>query len=240
MVVMLLSGCAGSAPDFSDRTTGGAAQEAKLADLISQSRATPARSTQLKRIVAPVCATTVPGTPTGWALNRGDWCVIACPQTLAGTEDSRWVSGANERCLARAHSDASVVQVDYQQSDLDLDKQAVFSGLDHAFLANTEWRCQTVRYEIDPDTNLGFWAPGSDSKSGGEIVYRFHSDGRLLSGPDESALALAGGWRIEDGGRVFFNSTQVFAHAVKYSGSQFDDFQQPLLKRECRFIAEAG
>lgn len=211
-------------------------KEEKLAELLAQASAEPERSGNSRRMVAPVCDRSVSATATGWSIDADNWCVIACPQSVPASEDSRWLASNDQRCLARSDEVSSLMQVDFSWKDLSLDQQTLFSEFEQTFFSNTEWHCQSVRYEIDPGTSQGFWSP----QNSGDIVYRFHGDGRLLSGRSVRAMTLAGSWRVANEGHVFFNSNRVFEYAIVYGGNRFDSFQESRLKHVCKFAGEAS
>lgn len=226
---LLLQACAGSPPDYSPRTAA-TAQEASLTQYFDQEQP-PDRSQLIK---APICSTTV-GTPaSGWAIDGGEWCVIACDSESVG--ESRWVDVGGSRCLATPQRQpATLVTVPYTPADLSLDQPAVFSGFSRSFLTDTEWSCKEFKYRVDPESRLGFW----EELNGVSLQYRFHRDGRLVIGKDRGGAKPSGSWEVQRGDQVFFNGRPVFTHAIDYGGGRFDDFITSRTKQVCRFVQEA-
>lgn len=232
---VLLQGCAGSAPDFERRTLGGSNQEARLAAFINEAPVTAAGSARNLKIDVPLCSSTV-GHPTdGWAIDAGNWCVVSCKQ--AGIKDSRWVSGTDgKQCLATPVTGAtSRVKIAFAWSDLALEQQDAFDGLSRSFLNDTEWLCKEFDYLIDPDTNKGFWSELASAA----IIYRFHQNGKLSTGKVSGPMKLGGTWSVNQQEQVFFNSTQVFKHAIDYGGGRFDNFKSATKKQVCRYVRDA-
>ena len=137
--VLVLQGCAGSAPDFERRTLGGANQEAKLAAFIGELTVAESGIEKNLLINVPLCSSVVGHPASGWGIDAGDWCVVSCNQ--AGITDSRWVTGADgKQCLAAPETEAtSRVEVSFSWSDLSLQQQNTFDGLSRSFLSDTEW-----------------------------------------------------------------------------------------------------
>lgn len=234
--ITLIQGCAGSAPDFERRTLGGASQEAKLASLLDPlSTATEVQSGGAMRINVPLCSSTAGHPSGGWAIDAGDWCVVSCKQ--AGNTGARWVDGVDgNRCLAASVTGAtSRVEIDFNWSDLTLDKQSTFDGMSRSFLSDTEWHCNEFNYLIDPATNNGFWS----EIAGGAAIYRFHRNGKLSTGRSLGLMKLGGTWSVNAQDQVFFNSTQVFKNAIDYGGGRFDNFVTTTRKQVCRYVREA-
>ena len=231
----LLCGCAGSAPDFAQRTTDGASQEAKLANLFAQPLASGAPVKRLLKIDVPVCSSTAGEPAGGWSIDAGEWCVVPCDQ--GATTQSRWVTGqSGNRCLATPVSTpATRVTVDFDWSDLSLSEQTLFDGLSRSFLSDTEWKCEAFTYLIDPDTGKGFWSASED----GNRIYRFFRNGRLLTGQSLEKMRVSGSWSVNAEEQVFFNSREVFSHAIDYGGGRFDSFESATAKQVCRYVREA-
>ncbi len=233
---ILLTGCAGSLADYSARTSGGPSLESRLEPIIGTGSDKPELLREARQINAPVCSSTVPGSATGWSIDGGNWCVVACDKGIPRDAESRWLVGADRnRCLTTASGATELTQVELDWSDLNLEGLAVFGGFGRSFLADTQWRCEVFSYQVDPATMNGFWAQRTEDN----IVYRFHADGRLVIGRTLASMKLAGSWRVDAGNQVYFNSKKVFNSAVDYGGGRFDDFQNARLKQVCRFVSEA-
>lgn len=231
---VLISGCAGSAPDYQARTVGGPGQEAKLVGLFD--RLEPVSQNEKSRnIIVPLCSSTVAKPETGWAIDGGDWCVVPCNRPAV---QARWVIGSDgSRCLsASATTTTTQVEVDFNAADLSLQQSGLFKGLSNSFLSDTEWHCKEYDYLIDPDTRLGFW----NELESGRVVYRFHRDGKLLTGRAPGLMNLSGSWRVSADGQVLFNSSEVFKYAIDYGGGRFDNFSSATNKQVCRYVREAG
>jgi len=232
VLLFVVCGCAGTPPDYSQRTPGGPAQERKLASLISDSLSEQQSVTQ--NIVVPVCSDSAGKSSTGWSVDTGEWCVLRCDQPIPESSGDRWIQTIDSRCFVTGNTPGTQTEVAFNWLDLDLDKVPVFDGLSQAFLSNTEWRCVIYNYQVDPGNRRGFWS-ANDSNG---ILYRLHRDGRLLTGVDRRSLKLGGSWSVAAGGQVYFNSTAVFSYAIDYGGGRFDDFQNSRLKQICRFVDE--
>lgn len=233
--LVLISGCAGSAPDFAQRTSGGASQEAKLASFLDQSPVSGSPVQRSLQIDVPLCSSTAGEPVGGWSIDAGDWCVVPCDQ--GATAQSRWVTGeSGSRCLATPVSDsATQVTVDFDWGDLSLAEQTLFDGLSRSFLSDTEWHCDAFTYLIDPDTGKGFWTASEQ----GDRIYRFYRGGRLLTGRTLEQMRLSGSWSVNSEEQVFFNSREVFRHAIDYGGGRFDSFESATTKQVCRYVSEA-
>lgn len=230
---MFACGCAGSAPDYGARTAGGPDQELKLAGLLDQSEGTePMQSSQ--KIVVPVCSSTVGQSETGWAIDGGNWCVVPCNDVVT---EARWsVSKEGSKCFSTPGSGATKqVEVDLMWTDLALDQSSVFNGLSKAFLSDTEWHCKEYSFLIDRNTRQGFW----NELPRNTIIYRFHRDGKLLTGHSLGLMKLSGSWHVNSKKQVYFNSTEVFKYAIDYGGGRFDNFKSATNKQVCRFVREA-
>lgn len=228
--VCMLYGCAGSAPDYSPRTAL-VAQEARLSRFFDQEEA-PERT---QTILVPVCSSTVGTSPTGWTIDGGNWCVVACDK--GGVGENRWVTDANEgRCLASTtRQPTALVSVQFNWADLTLNQPTVFSGFSRSFLNDTEWRCEEYRYRIDPENNTAFWDKVPDA----DLVYRFHRSGKLAIGPTAATAKPSGNWSVRTDDHVYFNQRRVFANAIDYGGGRFDDFITARQKKVCRYVREA-
>ena len=227
---ILLQGCAGSAPDYSPRSAV-VAQEARLEKFFDQQEA-PERT---QAIVVPVCSSTVGTTATGWAIDGGNWCVVACDKDAVG--EDRWIKdNTGNRCLATANRQpTSLVSVQYGQTDLSLNQPALFTGFARSFLSDTEWRCVEYRYRVDPETNKAFW----DKLAEADFVYRFHRSGKLAIGPSAETTRPSGNWSVGADDHVYFNTRRVFTNAIDYGGGRFDDFIAANRKQTCRYVREA-
>ena len=233
--LILIYGCAGSAPDFAQRTRGGASQEAKLATFLDQPPVSGLIVQRSLQIDAPLCSSTAGKPVGGWSIDAGDWCVVSCDQ--GATAQSRWVTGeSGSRCLAAPVSDpATRVTVDFDWSDLSLSELTLFDGLSRSFLSDTEWHCEAFTYLIDPDTGKGFWTASEQDNR----IYRFYRGGRLLTGRTLGQMRLSGSWSVNSEEQVFFNSREVFKHAIDYGGGRFDSFESATTKQVCRYVSEA-
>jgi hypothetical protein len=227
---ILLQGCAGSAPDYSPRTAA-VAQEATLSKFFDQEEA-PERT---QTIVAPVCSSTVGASRTGWTIDGGNWCIVACDKDAVG--EDRWLNdSAGNRCLATAdRQPTSLVSVQYSRSDLSLNQPALFTGFSRSFLSDTEWSCVEYRYRVDPETNKAFW----DRLAEADFVYRFHRSGKLAIGPTAATARPSGNWSVGADDHVYFNTRRVFTNAIDYGGGRFDDFITSDRKQVCRYVREA-
>ena len=129
----------------------------------------------------------------------------------------------------------SRVTVDFDWSDLSLANQTLFDGLSRSFLNDTEWHCEAFTYLIDPDTEKGFWTAAEEDNR----IYRFYRSGRLLIGRSLAQMRLSGSWSVNSEEQVFFNSREVFKHAIDYGGGRFDSFESATSKQVCRYVSEA-
>lgn len=234
LITAVISGCAASSPDFGRRTSGGPGQEAKLAALFEEAKGVP-RSDNTQKISMPFCSSTAGQPSTGLAIDGGNWCVVGCKSS--GNTEPRWVRAENgNRCLAAPNSGATKqVEFDFKWSDLSLEQPALFKGLGRSFLSDTEWHCKEFNYLIDPDNNRGFWNVLRD----GRKIYRFHRDGKLLTGRSLDSMKLSGSWQVNTKKQVFFNSVEVFKHSIDYGGGRFDYFKSATNKEVCRYVREA-
>ena len=233
--LVLVYGCAGSPPDFAQRTSGGVSQEAKLASFLDQPPASTSAIQRSIQIDVPVCSSAAAKPVGGWSIDAGDWCVVPCEQSA--TTESLWVTGeSGSRCLATPVRDTTnLARVDFAWSDLSLAELTLFDGLSQAFLSDTEWHCEVFTYLIDPDTDKGFWT-ASDQ---GNRIYRFFRSGRLLTGQSLAEMRLSGSWSVNSEEQVFFNSREVFKYAIDYGGGRFDSFESATSKQVCRYFSEA-
>ncbi len=230
VTLTLLQACAGSAPDYSPRTAI-VAQEARLSRFFDVAEA-PERT---QTIIVPVCSSTA-GTPlTGWSIDGGNWCVVACDQ--AGIGESRWINDSQgNRCLATTNPQpTTLVKVQYTRSDLSLKQSGLFSGFSRSFLSDTQWSCSEYRFRIDAENNTAFW----DKVADGDFMYRFHRDGKLVIGATERSAKPSGNWSVRDDDQVYFNQRRVFETAIDYGGGRFDDFISSDTKQVCKFVREA-
>ena len=230
VTLALLQGCAGSAPDYTPRTAV-VAQEAKLSRFFDVEES-PERT---QTIIAPVCSSTVGAPASGWSIDGGNWCVVACDQ--AGVGEDRWINDAQgNRCLATANPQpTTLVSVEFTWSDLSMKQPTLFSGFSRSFLSDTQWSCSEFRYRVDPENNKAFW----DKVADGDFVYRFHRSGKLVIGATESNAKPSGNWTVREGDQVYFNQRRVFATAIDYGGGRFDDFISPNTKQVCKYVSEA-
>lgn len=230
---ILAYGCAGSAPDYQARTVGGPGQELKLVGLLDHSEG-PLPGENSQKIVVPVCSSTVGQSDTGWAIDGGNWCVVPCSDPVS---EARWsVSKEGSKCFSTPESGATnQVEVDLTWTDLALGQSGVFNGLSRSFLSDTEWHCKEYSFLIDRDNRQGFW----NELPRNTIIYRFHRDGKLLTGRSLSLMKLSGSWQVNSQKQVYFNSTEVFKNAIDYGGGRFDNFKTATNKQVCRFVREA-
>jgi len=99
----------------------------------------------------------------------------------------------------------------------------------------TEWACVGQEYQIDPDSQKGFWA---DLGTADTLV--FYDDGALMTASTGQPLIVAGDWRGKQGTGVVVNDRDVFKFAVNYGGGRFDEFKSATRKRVCRFVDNPG
>ena len=230
-IAVFLSGCAGTPADFSQRTPAATARQDQLAGWLSQDVA----AGSVNRILAPVCSSTVGHPPQGWAIDGGNWCVVSCPVKPADNRLNRWLKTHDGlRCFATDGKSTTLVETEFESVQWRLDQQQLFKGFDRSFVSDTEWTCLQQEYQIDPDSQEGFWV---DLGAGDRYI--FYDDGTLMIAAPGSPLQFAGDWRGSRGG-VAINDRDVFSHAVNYGGGRFDEFKSPTLKQVCRFKDNPG
>ena len=228
LLTLALGACAGSAPDFSNRTQNAVSRQSSLTQWLEADSTSDA----LTRVVAPVCSTTVGHPAQGWAIDAGSWCVVPCPVNPAIKDTGSWhLTHDGLRCLATSESPTTLVNTEFTMSQWQLDQQRLFKGFDPSFVANTEWICVEQRYQIDPDKRQGFWV----NAPAGESVYRFYQDGTLAVGRKGGPMRLAGDWGGRQGS-VAVNGSDIFRHAVNYGAGRIDDFKSATEKQVRRFI----
>ena len=228
LLTLVLGACAGSAPDFTNRTQDAVSRQSSLTQWLEADSSSDA----LTRVVAPVCSSTA-GHPTqGWAIDAGGWCVVPCPAGAANNDPDRWLlTHDGLRCFATNESPTTLVNTEFTMSQWQLDQQLLFEGFDPSFVANTEWICAEQQYQIDPEKRQGFWV----NSPTGEAVYRFYSDGTLAIGRTGGPMQLVGDWGGRQGS-VSVNGSDIFRYAVKYGAGRIDDFKSTTEKQVCRFI----
>lgn len=230
IAIVVLQACAGSAPDYTPRNPL-RAQEAKLAQFFDKEEA-PERT---QTVIAPLCGSDAGGPKSGWGIDGGNWCIVACG--IAGVGDAGWMTDASgNRCLVAAgRAPPSAVTAQFSWADLSLNQPALFKGFSRSFLSDTEWNCKEFRYRIDPQSKVAFWDELDDSS----VLYRFHRDSKLVIGKDLKSAKPSGSWSVRENNRIFFNQREVFKHAIDYGGGRFDDFISTKEKQVCRFVREA-
>lgn len=223
----LLSACAGSPPDYSQRTKAAALKQNDLAEWLAQD----VNQSASKRIAAPVCQDAAEGSSTGWSIDSNShWCVVACP--VGSSFTGEWLTtGAGLRCLATDKPAGSIVKTEFQLPQWRLDQLSLFNGFDRSFVSDTEWNCKEQEYQIDPDTFRGFWADISTGNS-----YRFYTDGALMVARAGAPMILAGDWRGKEGSGVIVNDQVMFRYGVNYGGGRFDEYSSATRKQLCRFV----
>jgi len=231
-----MAGCAGSAPDFSDRTQQATARQNQLAAWLSED----VKDTSVSSILAPVCSSTVGHPEQGWAIDGGNWCVIACPTLPDDNVLNRWMKTHDGlRCFATDKSATTLVTTEFEQAQLSLDQQKLFKGFDRSFVSDTEWNCTEQEYQIDPGSQRGFWVD-----LGVGNTYRFYDDGALMIARAGAPMKFAGDWRGrssgDQGNNVLVNDRDVFRYAVNYGGGRFDEFRSATRKQVCRFKDHPG
>ncbi len=231
--LIALAGCAGTSPDFSARTLHAYDKQSQLVSWLDAEKS----NTVVSLIEAPVCSSTVGHPPQGWAIDAGNWCVVACPVKPANNVFNRWMlTHDGLRCFATDKGPTASVVTEYEQSQWKLEEQVLFNGFDRSFVSDTEWNCAEKEYQIDPDSRRGFWA---DTGISGNI-YRFYEDGSLMIGQTGSPMRFAGDWRGQGGRGVLINDHEVFKFAVNYGGGRFDEFRSATRKQVCRFKDNPG
>jgi len=228
--VSLLVGCAGAAPDYSDRTSQAVASQTQLNQWLGVDKARVATG----NVRAPICSDGVGHPQQGWAIDQGNWCVVACPDN---EQSNTWHSTADGlRCFATNKNATAFVDTEFKLDHWRLDQQKLFKGFDRAFVTDTEWRCRDQDYQIDPDSKKGFWV---DLDGTGE-TYRFYNDGTLVVARLDEPLRAAGNWRGSDSERVMVNDKDIFRFAVNYGGGRFDQFRSATRKQICTFFNNPG
>ena len=231
-LMTFIVGCAGSPPDFSQRTAAAVDKQYQLAEWLSADET----ESSVGLINAPVCSSTVGHPQTGWAIDGGGWCVVACPVKSAQGTLNQWVNTDNGlRCFATDVAATQLVKVEFKQQSWQLEQQKLFTGFDRSFVSDTEWTCTEQEYQIDPETRQGFWVD-----IGVGDTYRFYSDGVLMVARAGAPLKLAGNWRGKQGSGVIANDREVFRFAVNYGGGRFDEFRTATRKQLCRFKDNPG
>ena len=233
-----LTGCAGSAPDYSQRTAGAPVKQNQLTSWLEADSVANRDSMQ---IAAPVCSTDAGHPPEGWAIDKGSWCVVACPVSPPDGVYDRWLRTHDGlRCYATKNSGAQLVTTQLDRNLWNLDSQVLFEGFDRSFVSDTQWDCEEQEYRVDPDSKQGFWVPVD--KPGN--TYSFYNDGALMVGRRGFPMKFAGDWR---GGQrngfssgVVVNDEEVFRFAVNYGGGRFDEFRSATEKQVCRFKDHPG
>lgn len=226
IVFGFLNACAGSAPDYSQRTNAAAIKQSHLAEWLSED----INQSASRKIAAPVCSSTAGSPVTGWAIDDGHWCVVACPAPSA--ETNQWTNTDDgRRCFATNQSANERVSTEFLPQHWQLEQLPLFSGFDRSFVSDTEWNCIEQEYQIDPETHRGFW---KDIGAGNS--YRFYNDGALMLARAGAPMKLAGDWRGRHGSGVIVNDREMFRFAVNYSGSRFDEFRSATRKQLCRFV----
>lgn len=225
-------GCAGSPPDYSQRTSHAVLKQSELAEWLSQD----AKRKVSNPIVAPVCSNDVGRPPTGWALENESWCVVACPAALTDTDLNQWVTtNDSQRCFVTDLTANALVTTEYEPAHWQLETLDLFTGFDRSFVSDTEWNCIEQEYQIDPETQQGFWV-----YVGAGNTYRFYNDGALMLARAGSPMKHAGDWRGKQGSGVVVNDREMFRFAVNYSGGHFDEYRTATQKQVCRFKDHPG
>jgi len=235
--VSVLVGCAGAAPDYSDRTSGAVDSQTQLNQWLGVDKARVATGS----IRASICGDDVGHPKQGWAIDKGDWCVVACPEELLEKFDSdqlnTWQTTADDlRCFTTGKNAGAFIDTEFTFDHWRLDQQQLFRGFDRAFVTDTEWRCRDQDYQIDPDSKKGFWV----DLNGTTETYRFYDDGTLVVGRGNAPLRAAGNWRGSDSERVMVNDKDIFRFAVNYGGGRFDQFRSATRKQVCTFFSNPG
>ncbi len=227
-----LVGCAGTPPDFSQRTAGASAKQDQLAGWLAED----VKATSSSRILAPVCSSSVGHPQQGWAIDGGDWCVVACPVKPGNSNLNQWLQADDGlRCFATDQDATTLVDTVFEPQHLRLDQQQLFKGFDRSFVNDTEWTCVEQEYQIDPNNREGFWVD-----LGVGNVYRFYNDGVLMVARPGSPMKIAGDWRGTQDRGVALNDREVFSYAVNYGGGRFDEFKSATRKQLCRFKDNPG
>jgi len=237
-LIVTLTGCAGSPPDYSLRTTGATIKQNQLASWLEADNVATEDSMQ---IVAPICSSEAGHPPEGWAIDKASWCVVSCPISPPDGVYDRWLRTHDGlRCYATKKPAPQLVTTQLDMSLWNLDSQPLFEGFDRSFVNDTQWNCEDLEYQVDPDTRQGFWA--SSNKPGN--TYSFYNDGALMVGRNGYPMKFAGNWR---GGEingfssgVVINDREVFRHAVNYGGGRFEEFRSATNKQVCIFKDNPG
>lgn len=233
MAGSLMAGCAGSAPDFSDRTSGAFSKQNNLAQWLVADNSSAAVSS----VAAPVCSSTVGHPPQGWAIDGGNWCVVSCPVLPEDKILNRWMQTHDGlRCYATDQKATSLVKTEFEKAQWNLEEQLLFKGFDRSFVSQTEWQCTEQEYQIDPESRQGFWI---DLPQIGNR-YRFYKDGSLMIARGGEPLRFAGSWLSQQSREVLRNDRELFRFAVNYGGGRFDEFKSATRKQVCRFVDEPG
>jgi len=194
------------------------------------------KASSTSRILAPVCSSSVGHPEQGWAIDGGDWCVVSCPVKPADNSLNQWFQTHDGlRCFATDEKATALVETEFKPQHLRLDQQQLFNGFDRSFVSDTEWACVGQEYQIDPDSQKGFWA---DLGTADTLV--FYDDGALMTASTGQPLIVAGDWRGKQGTGVVVNDRDVFKFAVNYGGGRFDEFKSATRKRVCRFVDNPG
>ncbi len=225
--VGLLGACAGSPPDYSQRTKFAVAKQNSLTEWLVQD---VNRSTS-KRIVAPLCSSAAGHPPTGWGIEDSNWCAVACPSRSSAVSNQWTQTSDGLRCFATDQAANSYISTEFQNQHWNLEQLVLFNGFDRSFVSDTEWSCKEQEYQIDPNTHRGFWVDISDGNS-----YRFYNDGALMVASAGAPMKLAGDWRGKQGSGVIVNDQLMFNYAVNYGGGRFDEFRSATRKQLCRFV----
>lgn len=232
-LIMLLTGCAGSPPDFSDRTSGASIKQNALAQWLEADSS----DDRISSIVAPVCSSGVGHPPRGWAIDGGNWCVVSCPVKPVNNVLNRWMlTHDGLHCYATDQGATAMVETKYETAHWRLDQQLLFKGFDRSFVSDTEWKCIQQEYQVDPDSRRGFWV---DLPEAGN-AYRFYDDGALMIARSGGPMKFAGDWRGKQGSGVLMNDREMFRYAVNYGGGRFDEFKSATRKQVCRFKDHPG
>lgn len=230
--ILMVSGCAGSAPDFSQRTTAVQAKQTELVQWLEADRSVQ----QTGLIKAPVCSSSVGHPPTGWGIEDGNWCVISCPTTPAGSNEQRWFKTHDGlRCIVAKPGSGDFIETEYKPEHWRLDQQPLLKGFDRAFISDTKWKCVEQEYQIDPQSLRGFWLDIGEG-----TIYRFYRDGALMIGQSDSSLKYAGQWNGSHDSGVVINDRESFLFAVNYGAGRFDEYRSSTRKQVCRFFDNAG
>jgi len=227
-----LFGCAGTPADFSQRTTEATNRQNQLVGWLSED----VKASSSNRILAPVCSGSVGHPEQGWAIDGGNWCVVSCPVKPANNVLDRWLQTHDGlRCFATDEKATALIETEFEPQHWRLDQQQLFNGFDRSFVSDTEWACKEQEYQIDPDSQEGFWA---DLGTGD--TYIFYDDGALMTARSGRPLKFAGDWRGKQGKGVVVNDREVFTFAVNYGGGRFDEFESATRKQVCRFVDNPG